>query len=67
MLIRITAHNRGPNAAPLTIMPQLTLRNDWSWKNLEATGKTRPIISQTSLFRVQAEHKIAGYLSFPNQ
>jgi len=64
MLIRITAHNRGPEAAPLTIMPQLTLRNNWSWKNLEATGKTKPIISQTGSFQVKAEHKILGAYRF---
>lgn len=64
ILIRITAHNRGSDAAPLTIMPQLTLRNNWSWKNLEATGKTRPIISQTGSFCVQAEHKILGAYRF---
>jgi glycogen debranching enzyme len=64
MLIRITAHNRGPDPAPLTIMPQLTLRNNWSWKNLEATGKTKPFISQTGPFQVQAEHKILGAYRF---
>jgi hypothetical protein len=64
MLIRITAHNRGPEAAPLTIMPQLTLRNNWSWKNLEATGKTKPTISQTGSFQVKAEHKILGEYRF---
>ncbi|CAN5601316.1 glucosidase [soil metagenome] len=63
-LIRITAHNRGPDAASLTILPQLTLRNNWSWKNLEATGKTKPIISQTGPFQVQAEHKILGSYRF---
>ena len=63
-MIRITAHNRGPVAAPLTILPQLTLRNNWSWKNLEATGKTRPVISQTGPFRVRAEHKILGAYRF---
>ena len=64
MLIRITAHNHGPDAATLTILPQLTLRNNWSWKNLEATGKTRPIISQIGPFRVRAEHKVLGAYRF---
>ena len=63
-LIRITAHNRGPDAASLTLLPQLTLRNNWSWKNLEATGNTRPIITQSGLFRVRAEHKILGAYRF---
>ncbi len=45
-------------------MPQLTLRNNWSWKNLEATGSTRPVITQTGDCRVQAEHKVLGTYRF---
>ncbi len=63
-LIRITAHNRGPEAAPLTLLPQLTLRNNWSWKNLEETGNTRPVIAQDGPSRVRAEHKILGAYRF---
>jgi hypothetical protein len=29
--IRITAHNRGPEAAYLHLLPQLWFRNDWGW------------------------------------
>jgi mannosylglycerate hydrolase MGH1-like protein len=31
MVIRITAHNRGPEAAPLHMLPHLWYRNTWSW------------------------------------
>jgi hypothetical protein len=31
LLIQITAHNRGPDAAPLHVMPQFWFRNTWSW------------------------------------
>src|SRR6202051_4557316 len=31
ILIRITALNRGPNTAPLHLVPQLWFRNEWSW------------------------------------
>lgn len=31
VLMRITAHNRGADAAPLHILPQLWCRNEWSW------------------------------------
>jgi hypothetical protein len=31
MLMKITAWNRGPDEAPLHLMPQLVLRNTWSW------------------------------------
>ncbi len=31
ILIRLTAVNRGPDAAPLTVLPTLWLKNTWSW------------------------------------
>ncbi|HEU4350996.1 MAG TPA: glucosidase, partial [Burkholderiales bacterium] len=36
ILIRITAHNRGPEAARLEVLPTLWFRNTWSW------GKSMP-------------------------
>ena len=45
ILCRITAHNRGPEAAPLHLLPQLWFRNTWSWgyeaepPMLKATGE----------------------------
>ncbi len=32
ILMQVTAHNRGPDAAPLHILPQLWARNTWSWE-----------------------------------
>ncbi len=31
ILIRITAYNRGPESAPLHVLPTLLFRNTWSW------------------------------------
>ena len=31
LLIQITVHNRGPEAATLQLLPTLWFRNDWSW------------------------------------
>lgn len=31
ILIRITAHNRGPDPAPLHVLPTLWFRNTWAW------------------------------------
>src|SRR6185437_4382363 len=31
ILIRISAHNRGPDAATLHVLPNLWFRNTWSW------------------------------------
>lgn len=33
ILIRITVHNRGPEAARLQLLPTLWYRNTWSWKD----------------------------------
>ena len=32
VLMRVTAHNRGPDAAELHLLPQVWFRNTWSWK-----------------------------------
>ncbi len=32
IVVRISAHNRGPEAAELHLLPQLWFRNTWSWK-----------------------------------
>jgi len=31
MLIKVTAHNRGPDTAPLDLLPTIWFRNTWSW------------------------------------
>jgi hypothetical protein len=41
LLIQITAHNRGPEPAPLHLIPQIWFRNTWSWD----VGMSRPHIS----------------------
>lgn len=40
ILLRITVTNRGPQQAPLTVMPQLWFRNTWVWSG---NGKTPSI------------------------
>ena len=40
VLMQITAHNRGPDAAPLTLLPQLCCRNTWSW----TSGIAKPTV-----------------------
>jgi hypothetical protein len=39
LLIRIRAVNRGPDAAPLTLLPTLWLRNTWSWGYPDASAQ----------------------------
>jgi hypothetical protein len=31
ILMRVTVHNRGPDPAPLHVLPQAWFRNEWSW------------------------------------
>ncbi len=42
LLIQISAINRGPEAAPLHVLPTVWFRNTWSWAN----GGTRPEMKQ---------------------
>jgi hypothetical protein len=44
ILLRITAHNRGPDAAELHLLPQLWFRNTWSWRD----GTSRPVLRLAS-------------------
>jgi hypothetical protein len=44
ILMRVTAHNRGPEAATLHVLPQLWFRNTWSWK----PDQPRPAILHSS-------------------
>ncbi len=62
--IRIDVHNRGPEAADLTLLPTLWFRNDWSWsEDGAANGKPR-IVSITapkgSAWALRAEHATLG-------
>jgi len=61
MLIRIRIANRGPEAAPLHVLPTLWLRNTWTW-----TGATagRPLIQQISGSMVEVTHPTLGEFRF---
>ena len=65
-LIRLTISNRGPDAAELTVAPTLTLRNNWSWRNLEAGQETKPWmkLAEGDGGRVIANHKTLGRYRF---
>ena len=65
-LIRLTVSNRGPDAADLTLAPTLTLRNNWSWRNLERGEETRPWMrmQEGSDRTVTANHKTLGRFRF---
>jgi hypothetical protein len=57
LLVRIEAVNRGPDAAPLEVLPTLWFRNTWSW----AGERRRPSLrAEPSAARVHARHATEG-------
>ena len=56
ILCRITAVNRGPEPAPLHVLPHLWFRNTWSWKE----GAARPLLQAEGEASVCARHRHLG-------
>jgi hypothetical protein len=56
ILIKITATNRGPEAATLHVLPTLWFRNTWS----SGEGSARPTLALTADFTVSVNHPDLG-------
>jgi len=56
VLIRITAHNRGPETARVRLLPTLWFRNTWSWGD----DDRKPSIRQSARGVMQATHHELG-------
>jgi hypothetical protein len=56
VLIRITVHNRGPEAADIHVLPTLWFRNTWSWGD----GTERPGLRQAKAGVIAASHQDLG-------
>ncbi len=56
ILIRITAHNRGKEAAPLHILPTIWFRNTWSWGNDEY----KPVMVPSNEGDIIIQHRDLG-------
>jgi hypothetical protein len=61
LLIRITIANRGPDAAPLHVLPTLWFRNTWSWTGAR---DARPMLRQESTSLLTATHPTLGEFRF---
>ena len=59
LLFRVTAYNRGPDPAPLHIIPQVFFRNTWSWVVEENVKK--PNIRQIAPLTAQTKHAKLGH------
>jgi hypothetical protein len=56
VLIRITVHNRGPQAARLRVLPTLWFRNTWSWEE----DQPKPVLRASGNAGIQASHPELG-------
>ena len=56
LLMRVTAHNRGPDPAPLHLLPTLWFRNTW-WRD---PGAAQPRLAALSPMAVAAQHPTLG-------
>src|SRR5215470_14611199 len=52
ILVKISVHNRGPEAAEIHVLPNLWFRNTWSWGDDEP----KPEMRQVEGDRIQASH-----------
>ncbi|KAF9365037.1 hypothetical protein BGX34_011605 [Mortierella sp. NVP85] len=58
IFIKITAHNRGSEDAPLHIVPQFWFRNTWSWF---PPGEVKvPSLKKTGPLTIEAQHESLG-------
>lgn len=62
VLVRITAHNRGPEPAPFHLLPTLWFRNEWSWYGGLQQPTIRQIADPECRSVVRATHPIIGEL-----
>jgi len=56
ILIRISVHNRGPEAAQIHLLPTLWFRNTWSWGD----GEPKPALGQVGNEGIAASHPTLG-------
>src|SRR5919198_338914 len=60
VLIEITAHNRGPDAAPLPLLPTLWFRHTWSWAGGGAVPSMRHVAGGPGWAAIRADHEELG-------
>ncbi len=58
ILIQVTVHNRGPERAPLHVLPTLWFRNTWSWR--ATAGTPRPRLRKSGPAGIAASHPELG-------
>ncbi|MCS6800022.1 MAG: glucosidase [Myxococcota bacterium] len=64
VLIRITIDNRGPDHAPLHVLPTLWFRNTWAWGRQGEGYPRKPLLEGVGPWEVRAEHEELGEMRF---
>jgi Glycosyl hydrolase family 63 C-terminal domain len=60
ILIQITIHNRGPEAAEVHVLPTLWFRNQWSWQSQADRPRLRQIAGTSGAGVIQASDPSLG-------
>ena len=64
ILIKITVANRGPESAPLALLPTIWFRNTWCWGRTGEGYWPLPAISANGPTSMQLDHESLGRYSF---
>lgn len=66
LLIQITAHNRGPDAARLDVLPTIWFRNMWDWDDANPKGKLFLVQGESPYIELEHHERGTRYLYFEN-
>ncbi len=58
ILMLVTVHNRGPEEARISLLPQLWFRNTWSWKS---NGAKPELLARSGNALVAKHHELGSY------
>lgn len=66
LLFRVTAYNRGPEPAPLHILPQIWFKNTWDWGLEEEKDHAVPELTKENKHMIKSKHWRLGerYIQF---
>lgn len=64
IVIRITVHNRGDQAAEIHVLPQLFFRNTWSWACDHEGCSLKPRMTATGKYSLVTEHELLELFDF---
>lgn len=60
ILIRITISNRGPDTAPIHVLPTFWFRNTWSWGDTLEDAEEKPVLMQNAQGDLEIQHQTLG-------